>query len=83
MSRHQSTLEAVFEEPTKANIEWREIENLLTHLGAEISNGRGSRVRVRLNGVRSTLHRPHPQKEAGKGTVESVRRLLETAGVVP
>lgn len=82
-SRHRKTLAAIFETPERANINWREIEALFNALGAEISEGRGSRVRVALNGVRAVFHRPHPRKEANKATVKSVRRFLETAGVKP
>ncbi len=35
-----------------ANIFWKDIENLLVACGAEISEGRGSRVRIVLNDVR-------------------------------
>ena len=44
---------------------------------------RGSRVRIALNGVRAVFHRPHPKKEADKGAVVSMRRLLKEAGVEP
>ena len=54
---------------------------MLVATGAEITEGRGSRVRVGLNGVRAVFHRPHPQKETDKGTVVSMRRFLEEAGV--
>ncbi|MCI0459289.1 MAG: type II toxin-antitoxin system HicA family toxin [Gemmataceae bacterium] len=83
MGKHSKTLEAVFAKPTKANIDWREIEEMLKHYGAEISEGRGSRVRVHLRGFRATFHRPHPQKEAGKATVKDLRDFLENAGVIP
>ena len=43
------------------------MESLLSALGAEVSEGRGSRVRVALNGVRATFHEPHPRNEIGKG----------------
>jgi len=76
-------LEAIFEKPERANISWRDIESLLAALGAEISEGNGSRVRVALKGVRAVFHRPHPRKEAHKGAVKSVRRFLEAAGVKP
>lgn len=57
------------------------IENQLLALGAELSEGRGSRVRVYLEGVRAVFHRPHPQKETEKGAIKSVRRFLTEAGV--
>jgi hypothetical protein len=82
-SKHRRTLEAIFEKPERASIPWREIESLFAALGAEISEGIGSRVRVALKGFRAVFHRPHPRKEANKATVKSVRRFLETAGVKP
>ncbi|TAK11637.1 MAG: type II toxin-antitoxin system HicA family toxin [Anaerolineae bacterium] len=80
-ARHRRTLERIFTDPVPANISWKEIENLLDALGAEITEGRGSRVRVALNGIRAVFHRPHPQKETDKGAVKSVRRFLTTAGI--
>lgn len=82
-SKHLKTLQAIFEKPERANIPWRDVEALLIALGAEISEGNGSRIRVALNGVRAVFHRPHPQKETHKGAVKSVRRFLEAAGVKP
>jgi len=81
MSKHEATLEAVFAVPTRANIAWRDIEKLLEHLGGQVSEGRGSRVRVSLNEIRAVFHRPHPRKEATKATVESVQRFLVNAGI--
>lgn len=78
--KHRRTLEAVFAEPTRANIAWRDIESALESLGAELSEGRGSRVRVLLNDVVATFHRPHPRKEAGKELVKDVRQFLRNAG---
>ena len=82
-SKHRKTLEAIFEKPEQANIAWRDVEALLNALGAEISEGNGSRVRVALKDVRAVFHRPHPRKETNKGAVKSVRRFLEAAGVKP
>jgi hypothetical protein len=82
-SKHQKTLEAIFEKPERANILWRDIEALFVALGAEITDGNGSRRRVALKGVRAVFHRPHPRKETDKGAVKSVRRFLEAAGVKP
>ena len=81
--KHRRTLEAIFEVSERANIPWRDVEALFVALGAEVSEGRGSRVRVALNDVRAVFHRPHPRKEADKGTVKSVRRFLQEAGITP
>jgi len=81
--KHRKTLEAIFEVPERANIPWRDVEALFIALGAEVLEGRGSRVRVALNDARAVFHRPHPRKEADKGTVKSVRRFLQEAGITP
>lgn len=83
MGKASATLAAIFAEPTRANISWKDIEALFRGLGGEVSKGRGSRVRVALNDVLATFHRPHPQKEAHKPLVRSVRRFLESAGISP
>ncbi len=82
-NKHRKTLEAIFEKPERANLDWKDIEAMLIALGAEISEGNGSRVRVALKGVRAVFHRPHPQKETNKGAVKSVRKFLEAAGGKP
>ena len=81
--RHQRILEAIYAEPTRANLAWKDIESLLLALGAELSEGSGSRLRVALHGVRAVFHRSHPAKEASKAMVRSVRRFLSEAGVEP
>jgi hypothetical protein len=82
-TKHRRTLEAIFEKPERANIPWQDIEALFVALGAEVTEGRGSRVRVALHDVRAVFHRPHPQKETEKGAVKSVRRFLQEADVTP
>jgi hypothetical protein len=79
--KHKKILESVCKNPIQANILWADIEGLFTGLGAEMSEGAGSRVRVKLNGVRAVFHRSHPEKTTDKGAVNSVRRFLENAGV--
>jgi len=81
--KHRKTLEAIFQKPERANIAWRDIETLFIALGAEVSEGSGSRVRVALKDVRAVFHRPHPREDTNKGAVKSVRRFLEAAGVKP
>jgi HicA toxin of bacterial toxin-antitoxin, len=76
-------LQSIFATPVSSSIIWEDIEALLINLGAELSEGRGSRIRIALNGVRAVFHRPHPSKETDKGAVVSMRRLLKEAGVKP
>jgi len=81
--KRERVLEAIFDEPVRANIDWRDVESLLIGLGAEITEGKGSRVRIALNGVRSVFHRPHPEKEISKAMVRALREFLTSAGVLP
>jgi hypothetical protein len=83
MNRKQrKILEKIFENPVQSNIQWSDIEKMLIALGAEISEGKGSRVRIALNNVRAVFHRPHPRKETDKGAIVSLRRFLTEAGVI-
>lgn len=82
-TKHRATLQAIFADPVRSNIAWRDIEMLFIACGAEITEGHGSRVRVALNGIRAVFHRPHPQKETDKGAVKSVRRFLTEAEIWP
>ena len=75
------TLSSIFEMPVRSNINWTDIESLFIALGAEISEGSGSRVRVYLNGARAVFHRPHPEKEIDKGAVGSIKKFLTGAGI--
>jgi hypothetical protein len=76
--KHQKTLKAIFSVPTQASISFADIEKLLVALGAEKFEGSGSRVAfVMPGGEKWEHHRPHPQKEARKYQVESVREFLK------
>jgi hypothetical protein len=81
--KNRSTLVAIFARPVSAKLRWADIEALLGELGASISEGAGSRVRVELNGRKAVFHRPHPSPDTDKGAVKAVRQFLEIAGVKP
>jgi len=80
-TKNKKTIENIYKRPIPNNILWADIENLFVALGAEISEGAGSRIRVKLNDVRAVFHRPHPEKVTDKGAVNSVKRFLDNAGV--
>ena len=82
-ARHQETLDLIFENPLRSDVKWTDIVALLQYMGAEISEGKGSRVRIALNGIRAVFHRPHPGKETDRGALKSMRRFLVEAGVKP
>lgn len=82
-TKHKKTLTSIFAKPTQSWIVWSDIEHMLIALGAEITEGNGSRVRIALNWRRAVFHRPHPRKEADKGAIASMRRFLQEARVRP
>lgn len=79
---HRKTLEVIFKQPVSASLEWRRIESLFLAIGAKVIEGTGSRVRFELNGVVSTFHRPHPQKEAKPYQVRDARAFLEKTEIL-
>lgn len=81
--RHRRTLQAIFARPTPAGIRWDEVESLLLACGAYVEERAGSRVGVVLNGVKLSLHRPHPGRELRKAAVESLRDFFEGVGITP
>ena len=82
-SKHRKTLADIFHNPIPSNITWEDVESLFDALDAELTEGRGSRVRVYLNGIRAVFHKPHPEKEVNRGMVRSIRRFLIEANVDP
>ena len=81
--KHQNLLRNLFRDPISGNIHWREIESLPRHVGAEIEQMSGARIRVRLNGVEGILHRPHHSNVLDKSGVKHVREYLAHARVTP
>ena len=81
--KHARTLESIFKIPVQSTVPWKDCEQLLQSLGAKISEGSGSRVRIELNGVKAVFHRPHPRKEIDKGALVSLRKFLENAEITP
>jgi HicA toxin of bacterial toxin-antitoxin, len=80
---NKRVIEAIFENPVRTDVRWSDVETLLRALGAEVSQGSGSRVRVRLGERRMVFHTPHPQPVLVRDALRSVRRFLIEAGVSP
>lgn len=81
--KHQHILDAIFTNPLSGNIHWRDIESLLRHLGGVIEPAHGARLRITLNGVQGTLHRPHHSGVCEKHDIRHLREFLVQAGVGP
>jgi hypothetical protein len=82
-AKHRKTLAVIFKDPIQKQSEWKAIENLLVAVGADVIEGRGSRVRFHKNGEIATFHRPHPNKEAKPYQVSDAREFLIRLGVKP
>lgn len=80
-SRHRP--QAIFRTPTTAAEVFSDIEALVIHLGGQVLEREGSRVRLVLGDVQWRCHRPHPGKEAKKYQVEEAREFFQRAGVEP
>lgn len=79
--KHESLLRTLFEGPVGANVHWREVEAMLTHLGGRVEPHHGASFRVVLNGVEGFIHRPHNSPTCTKQELRHVRDFLVSAGV--
>ena len=81
--RYVNLLRSIFHDPPSRNLDWRDIESLLKHVGWELEPIAGARIRVRLNGVEGVLHRMHHGHTLDAGSLMHLRTLLARAGVTP
>jgi hypothetical protein len=82
-NKQQETLEAIFSIPVPKNLQWDDIESLLSAVGCTIKNRGGSKVGFGKDGEMLYIHRPHPQKEAKGYIVRKVKAFLITLEVMP
>jgi hypothetical protein len=80
VNHHQrKVLHAIFAHPVNANLDFKDVTNVLTGLGAEIDAKTKSRIGVTLNGqtiiLRLTNH------ALLKAEVMQVRKFLESCGI--
>jgi hypothetical protein len=80
-NRHARVLDAIFAHPISANIDFKDVEHLLTNLGAEIDNRAKARISVTLNGHTAAFH--HAHHSLPKDEVVQLRHFLEKCGVTP
>ncbi|KAB5627329.1 type II toxin-antitoxin system HicA family toxin [Pseudomonas putida] len=80
-TRYRKILETIFRTPTTASLVFSDIEALVLHLGGQVLERQGSRVKLVLGEQCWRCHRPHPGKEAKRYQVEEAREFLMRAGV--
>lgn len=81
--RQRATLAAIFAKPVPQDIRWTDIESLIKTLDGKVEEREGSRVAIKLNGIRAVFHRPHPRPETDRNAVRDMREFLEKAGIEP
>src|SRR5829696_581314 len=81
-SRQRATLEEIFSRPTRPNIRWSDAEGLLRALGIEVSEGRGSRVRLAEDGPAQATSETRDGPRSSRGSagvpVASEARAVNT-----
>lgn len=83
MNHHlHKVLESVFAHPISANIDFKDVEHMLTELGAVIEEKSGNKVSVTLSGNSLMLHRPH-HHTLPKDEVAQIRGFLVDCGISP
>lgn len=82
-TRHQKLVAKIFSSPTRSDITYSEMCGLVEHHGGEVQKRAGSRRCIELNGVKMSMHEPHPDKELRKYQVEDLREFLERVGITP
>jgi HicA toxin of bacterial toxin-antitoxin, len=82
LNGHQrKTLERILATPASGTIRFADVESLLEALGAEITEGKGSRVRFDLQGEQWHTHRPHPGNEVKRYQVRDLQELFQRLGI--
>ena len=82
-SKQSRTLALIFRNPIPTTMTWVDIESLLLAIGAELTEGSGSRVRFEKDGEVAVFHRPHPSKEVKRYVVRDAQLFLSRIGVKP
>lgn len=78
MNKHTYTLGQLYN--LNGGLDWKRVEGLLLHLGAEVHEGSGSTVTFVIRDRKLTVDRPHPRRECGRGLVKRVRTFLKSVG---
>jgi hypothetical protein len=81
--KHQVLLRTIFQDPLPVNIHWRELESLLSHLGATIEPSHGARFKVSIGQTIVFLHHPHHNSDCSRDLIKQVREFLAHAGISP
>lgn len=65
--------------PASPNVDWNDVERLLTMLGSKVNRTKSGMRSDFGNGVIWISHRPHPKPLMDKGAVHDLRTHLQVA----
>ncbi|HVN62905.1 MAG TPA: hypothetical protein VMT59_16755 [Gaiellaceae bacterium] len=80
-SHHRDTLERIFDRPSSANVDWREVRSLLEAAGTVVEEPNG-KLRVTL-GAETEVIDPPRGKDVDQQLLVDLRRMLGNAGYGP
>ena len=80
-AKQKRLLYSILAEPPNGNTQWRDIESLLKHLGAKVEIVHGARFHIILNGVETSLHKPHNSNVCSKRDIHLLRDYLISANI--
>lgn len=80
-NKQRKTLELIFKDLIPKDIRCQDIESLFKHLDAELVEGTGSRIHIKINGRKFYFHRPHPSPMMKSYVVKQLREFLIEIGV--
>ena len=80
-AKQKRLLHAILIDPPSGNIHWREVDSLLHHLGVKIESSHGARMHIILNGIETTIHKPHNSNTYSKHDIHSLRNYLVEANI--
>ncbi len=78
---HRKVLHALFAHPVSANLGFKEVEHVLTALGAEVSNKTGNRIGVTLKGHSAAFS--HANHDLPREEIIQIKKFLIDCGIDP
>jgi hypothetical protein len=79
--RHRKLLHALFSHPMPSNLDRREVEGLMTELGADLDHTHHGRLMIKHEGHSVSMHAS--EHDLSKDDVHHLKKFIELCGVDP